>query len=366
MEAPDGLSGGGVDRPGEASLPSRDDKRAGHDEQWVWPATLVDETGKAWPPLDHSPAPEEVVRWRRRVVFANDPATVRRRWRLSVLLFVATALTTFLAGMIPGAGVVNPVALWELPGELRSALYWNGLQYSAAVMAILVCHEMGHFLQSVRYRVLASPPYFIPMPITPFGTMGAVIVQGSMFANRRILFDIAVSGPLAGLVVALPVTAVGLAQSGWFPVPEDYSGVVYGDPLIMRWMAVWIHGPQPPGHELALNPLLFAGWVGIFVTALNLIPIGQLDGGHILYALIGRRSRYVVRTVIVLAVGYMVASQNFSYGLLLVLLWVFGIQHPPTADDSVPLGWGRRLLGWLTLSFIVVGFTPDPIRLQAP
>ena len=228
-------------------------------------------------------------------------------------------------------------------------------------MAILFAHEMGHYLQARRYHVPASPPFFIPMPFVPFGTMGAVIVQHSGYADRKRLYDIAISGPLAGLVLALPILWVGVQQSQVIEIPPQFAGMSFGEPLVLQWMSDWIHGPRSAGEDLIMSPLLFAGWVGIFVTALNLIPIGQLDGGHILYALIGRKAHFVAMGLMYTALGYMVLTQYFAYGLMLVLLMLMGPRHPPTANDAAPLGRGRIILGWLTLAFIVIGFTPQPL-----
>lgn len=250
-----------------------------------------------------------------------------------------------------------------IPSAQWQQMLSDGAIYSSCVMAILLAHEMGHFLQAKRYGVPASPPFFIPFPISPFGTMGAVIVQGAGKADRKMMFDIAVSGPLAGLVLAIPITYWGIVYSQIIDIPQQplMPGSQYGDPLMIKWMAAAILGEYGPNQDIQLNPMLFAGWVGIFVTALNLIPVGQLDGGHILYTLIGKRAHVVAITLMFAAIGYMVWNQNFTYMLILFLLIFFGPRHPPTANDDVPLGWPRIIIGWLTLAFIILGFTPDPI-----
>jgi len=241
-------------------------------------------------------------------------------------------------------------------------MLWNGFLYSSGVMLILFAHEMGHYLQARRYKVAASPPYFIPMPLLPFGTMGAIIFQRSGYADRKKLYDIAISGPLAGLVFALPIAWLGALNSVVKPrAAFSGGGMEFGDPLVMQWMYEMVHGPLAKTDVIMLNPLLFAGWVGIFITALNLIPIGQLDGGHILYSLIGKRAHTVAFLLVGATVAYMVASQNYQYALMLVLIVMMGPRHPPTANDQVELGWFRVLLGWLTLGFIYIGFTPIPI-----
>jgi membrane-associated protease RseP (regulator of RpoE activity) len=240
----------------------------------------------------------------------------------------------------------------------------EGLKYSVALMTILLAHEMGHFLQAVRYKVPASWPWFIPMPFSPLGTMGAVIFQASGRADRKQMFDIGITGPLAGLVVAIPVTIWGLADSRVVNMDEFGGGLSFGNPLLLEWLAERQFGPLQPNQDVVMTPLLHAGWVGILVTALNLIPIGQLDGGHILYGLIGRRAHRVAILLLWGALFGMWYSGNWSYIMIVILLLTMGARHPPTRDDTVPLGPFRVLLGWLTLAFVVIGFTPDPIRFE--
>ena len=264
---------------------------------------------------------------------------LRSRKRLALVLFVATCASTWLVG---------------------------GLSYAVPVMLILLAHEMGHYLQARRYRVPATLPYFIPMPIFPFGTMGAVIVQGAGVADRKALFDIAVTGPLAGLALALPVAYYGVLHSEVATLAPSDTTLIFGDPPVLRWMIESVHGPLAENEEVLLNPLLFAGWVGIFITALNLIPIGQLDGGHILYTLIGKRAHTVAILLLVGAVSYMVFARYPAYALMVVLLILMGTRHPPTANDHAELGRGRVLLGWLTLAFILIGFTMTPIKDVSP
>ncbi|MGE3316882.1 MAG: site-2 protease family protein [Planctomycetaceae bacterium] len=292
--------------------------------------------------------------------------TIRSRKRRALLLFLATCVSVFIVGMIPGAGpagffVFLRLLIAPVEGANIPILIFNGITYALAVIAILGAHEMGHYLQARRYGVPASLPYFIPFPISPFGTMGAVIVQGAGVANRKEMFDIAITGPLAGLVLTFPILTIGLLDAGTAELPENPIGPVFGDPLIITWMFDWLRGPRTPGHEILLNPLLFAGWVGVFITALNLMPIGQLDGGHILYTLIGRRAHTVAYLLLYGSIFYMVYTGEYAYGLILILLLIMGPRHPPTADDTVPLGLFRVILGWLTLGFIIIGFTPRPI-----
>lgn len=244
-----------------------------------------------------------------------------------------------------------------------STWFVGSLSYAVPVMLILFAHEMGHYLQSVRYRVPASLPYFIPMPLTPLGTMGAVIFQGRGTATRRQMFDIAVSGPLAGLAVTIPVLCVGLNNSYYAPLPAGIF-LEFGDPLIITWLMELIHGPLPAGQVMFLNSMAFAGWVGVLLTAINLLPVGQLDGGHIAYTLLGRRAHTLALITVGAAAGMIIFQQNYSFVLLVVLMLLTGIRHPPTADDSESLGWFRHVIGWLTLSFLVVGLTPNPMMVR--
>jgi membrane-associated protease RseP (regulator of RpoE activity) len=236
----------------------------------------------------------------------------------------------------------------------------TGLAYSLPVMFLLLCHELGHYIQSRRYQVLASWPYFIPVPLPPLGTMGAVIRMRGYMGNRRALFDIGISGPLAGLVPTMIFTIVGLHLSTIQPITPGAGH--FGDPLLFRWLGTWILGPIPPGHDIFIHPVAFAGWVGMLITALNLFPIGQLDGGHVLYALLTRRAHLVAQLVLLGAVVAVIFTSTYEWSLMLMLLLWIGPKHPPTADDSAPLGTGRTILGWLTLMFIFIGFTPQPFR----
>jgi Zn-dependent protease len=263
----------------------------------------------------------------------------RRMVLLPALLFLATCVTTYEVG---------------------------GPWYAVPLMVTLLAHEFGHFIQAVRYRVPASLPFFIPFRGSPLGTMGAVIVFRGNMGDRKALFDIGISGPLAGLVPAVIFSVVGLHLSKVISLAGHGGEYIFGDSLLFSWLSRLVVGPIPPGYDVELHPLAHAGWVGLLITALNLVPIGQLDGGHILYALLRKKAHVIAQLLLVGAVIYMMWYQNWSYFLLVVLLAVFGVRHPPTANDGVPLGAGRIVLGWLTLLFIVIGFTPQPFSQLPP
>jgi membrane-associated protease RseP (regulator of RpoE activity) len=260
-----------------------------------------------------------------------------RGWWLNALLFLLACATTTLVG---------------------------GPAYAAVLMALLLFHEMGHYLQARRYRVAATLPYFIPVPLPPFGTMGAVIRMNQMGADRARLFDIGVTGPLAGLVVAIPATLWGLAHSQ--VVATDAlrgNSIQLGDSILFAALSRLVVGAVPEGHDILLHPVAFAGWAGLFVTALNLLPVGQLDGGHVLYALLGRRS-HAVAMVVAAAFALTAILVNPGWTLMVLVVVLTGIRHPPTADDTVPLGRARIGVGIAALVFFVLSFTPDPLRIN--
>ena len=225
-------------------------------------------------------------------------------------------------------------------------------------MLILLCHEMGHYVMARRHRVPASLPYFIPLPFGPFGTLGAVIRMRGPFYSRRALFDIGIAGPLAGLAVAVPVTFFGLRLSGVTSagrVPPGTLGL--GEPILFHWLSRLALGPLPAGSDTLLHPLAFAGWAGFFVTALNLLPIGQLDGGHVAHALVPRRSAGVAWIAFLGLAG---AALRFpGWWTLAILVFLIGIEHPPVASRE-GLGPVRIGLGILALVALVLTFTPQP------
>ena len=280
----------------------------------------------------------------------------QRRLGLPLALFAATCLSTLLVGT-----QIGDRADW-LTNWLA------GLRYAVPVMTILLCHEMGHFLQARRWGVYASLPYFIPVPVPPFGTFGAVIAMEPRIGGRKALFDIGITGPLAGLVPTLIFCVLGLylTEAKAIPPEKFRSSLAVGCPLLFRAMCTWRFGPLPADFPInvgMLHPMAFAGWVGLFITSLNLIPIGQLDGGHVLYAILRRRAHSVATGLLVAAIFLVVLDFQhlWQWTVMLLLLLLIGPIHPPTANDGEPLGAGRTILGWLTLAFILVGFTPIPL-----
>jgi Zn-dependent protease len=310
---------------------------------------------------------------------AEEPARKERVW-LPAALFVATCLSTFWTGAVgwkPFAHLESfehsLVVFWQnLPQSFGGALNQavatlnlncsQGLKYMAAVLAILLTHEMGHFLIALRYKVPATLPFFIPVPVLPFGTMGAVISLEGSEANRRQMFDLGLIGPLAGLLVAIPITIAGIYQLQ--PVPPMGEGFVFHNPLLIRYLIEFLRPDYPTPTEFYLNQFnafLMAGWVGMFVTGLNMIPISQLDGGHVAYSLLDRGAHQLARFLLVFSILYVLYTEQYKWVVMLVVVILLGIDHPETADDNVDIGKFRRALGWLALLIPILCLSPISI-----
>ena len=282
-----------------------------------------------------------------------------QRIAVNVLLFALTCVSTLAAGwMFAGSETFD--ALRNTPGIAR---FFAGLPFAATLLAILGVHEFGHYFTARYYGAEVSLPYFIPAPPPLlFGTLGAIIRMRSPARDRNALFDIAAAGPLAGLAVALPAVLVGLAWSRLVPVPPD-GRVIFGDSLLMSWLTHVYFGAVPHGMMVFTHPIVDAAWAGFFVTALNLVPVGQLDGGRIAYALFGVRHRTVGIAAFVglLALGVVTGSANWFVWAAL-LFFMVGFRHGPPLDDLTPLSPRRRAVGWLCLALLVLLIPPVPIE----
>ncbi|MEM8680894.1 MAG: site-2 protease family protein, partial [Planctomycetota bacterium] len=239
------------------------------------------------------------------------------------------------------------------------ARWGQGLAYMGGVLAILMTHEMGHFLMTLFYRIPASLPFLIPYPLSPSGTMGAVIMMAGYKANRKQIFDIGIAGPLAGLVVAIPLLYFGVQQLD-MDVPAR-GGLAFDCPLLMKWLFAVLRPDAAAITQIypsQMNPMLMAAWVGLLITGLNMCPISQLDGGHVIHALFLKRGRYVARGFLIFAICYVVFSGAYFWSVMIILVTLMGVDHPPTADDRVPLGWFRTVLGWASLTIPFLCFPP--------
>lgn len=302
-----------------------------------------------------------------------------RPW-LHVVLFVATVASVFLTFLTQSGGGVESEALAD---QLKGSAW-----FTASVMAILFAHEMGHFVMARRHGVDSTWPFFIPLPLG-FGTMGAVIRLRGRIPTRNALVDIGAAGPLAGLAVCVPLWALGVWLSRVAPAPDlsdtfpgqfslwhlvahwsdatPAGGVVqvFGDNLLGLGLQRVIKGALPPGHDLFAHPVLVASWFGFLVTMLNLLPVGQLDGGHLTHAWFGRRAELLGRVV---AAVILVASLLFSTSWLvwfLLVTFVVKFRHPPVEDDEVPLSRGRKLVCAACFVLTVLTFMPTPLRFVA-
>jgi membrane-associated protease RseP (regulator of RpoE activity) len=313
---------------------------------------------------------DEVVR---RPAARQEPRRRRRVW-LPVMLLLSTCLSTFWVGAnhwyFVGSLWFSQSPETGLLTRRMALLYWqDGLIYMACVLGILLAHEFGHFFATLWYRIPASLPYVIPMPLLPIGTFGAVIGMDGRAADRKQIFDIGIAGPLAGLVVAIPVMIWGTYQLD-FTQPE-FGPYAVRNPLLVEWLLAWFRpAGYEPGASVAmsqLNPYFMAGWVGLLVTGLNMMPVSQLDGGHVIYTLFGRRSWWIARGFMVVAmlyVGYsFYTTQQAQWILMLGLILFVGVDHPPTRDDRVPIGWFRFGLGLASLAIPVVCFSPNALAI---
>jgi membrane-associated protease RseP (regulator of RpoE activity) len=270
---------------------------------------------------------------------------------INILLFVVTLFTTTYAGA------------WQQGFDLLRdfSRFEYGLPFALTLMSILLVHELGHYTLARIHGVNATLPYFIPAP-SFIGTFGAFIRMKSRPLNRRHLFDVGVAGPLAGFCLAVPAVYVGLRLS----VASEGSpegGLTLGSSLLFSFLSFLALGDLPEAINITLHPIGFAGWIGLFITAMNLIPAGQLDGGHVLYGLVGRRHRWISRASVfgVFGLGLLGWEGWFFWAFLLFLM---GTRHPPPMDPETPVDGRRILIGCVTLAILIVTFVPVPFKFQ--
>jgi membrane-associated protease RseP (regulator of RpoE activity) len=306
-----------------------------------------------------------------------------RRWRLHLGLFVATTFSVFLTGAGYSYSTSSDPIVPDSPANFLHFLL-SGWTFAVPLLAILVCHEFGHWIAARIHRVPASLPYFLPLPfLSLIGTLGAVIAMPQRIRSRNALLDIGAAGPIAGLVVTIPVLIVGLRLSEVSPLPPQYEQE--GQSLLYSVLKWWTLGDIPAGHDVFLHPTAFAGWAGLLLTMINLLPWGQLDGGHIAFALFGERQHLYARVMrhgllLLFAYNLMVFVQPVLQGTsqmplgqaignsLFWFVWfvltgvmgrVFGHDHPPF--EPGPLSPGRRVLAAATLICFILLFMPTPL-----
>lgn len=310
------------------------------------------------------PGFEDIVTWASHA----PPSKFRHNYRKHLIYFLLTVVTTTLRER--ALVVVLAPILWVTGGQVFNPFQgfsWEelqtGLWYSIPVLTFLSAHEFGHYFACRAYNVDATLPYFIPAPLPLTGTLGAVIRIREAFPSKRALFDIGVAGPLAGFAVLLPLLLWGMSLSKVAPVPLDQETYYFGEPLL--WKAVeWLYfGAIPEGYDTFLHPLAFAAWWGTLATALNLLPFGQLDGGHVMYAAIGpRASRISGLTLLAVLLLTTRSASWFSMAVMMaVMAFFFGFRHPRIVDEHEPLDPQRRLVAAAALVIFVLCFTPIPI-----
>jgi hypothetical protein len=295
----------------------------------------------------------------------------RRIW-VNVALFVATCLSLLFLGTLTAVGEIengnpgqnippNPALAQRINDNLLAEL-WRGLPYALSLMLILGGHELGHYFAARYHKIAVTLPYFIPAPapfFSLFGTYGAFIQQREPFRNRKVMFDIGAAGPLVGLVFAIPIVVIGLATSPVLPIPP--VSTLEGNSLLYALAKTAVFGRFLPadGVDVFVNQMAWAGWAGLLVTSLNLIPLGQLDGGHILYALVGDHARRLFLPVMALMIALVLIEP--SWLIWAALLFFLGRFYAPPLDMITRLDGRRRALALLSLFLFVVTFVPMPL-----
>jgi len=285
-----------------------------------------------------------------------EPGVFRLRqyniW-VNIVLFIVTALSVLLTGVT----LIAPAKEWSLPALLP------GLGFAVSLMAILLAHEMAHYFAARRFGVPISLPYFIPFPLTLFGTMGAAEIMQGRPKNRRALLAVGMAGPLAGFLLALPILLLGLLLSKVQPIPTEGAYFVEGNSLLYLALKYLVFGRILPGngYDVFIHPVAFAGWGGLLVTALNLIPAGQLDGGHIIYALWGRSSRWLVWPILITLI--ILGIKWWPWYIWAGLIYFLGRVYAEPLDDITELSKTSRVLAVLMLLLFVLIFSPLPFQM---
>ena len=298
---------------------------------------------------------------------------IRRRWppgAFPLLMFVLTALSTIWVGLAAWSPDWVMMKAYEegsahIVRRCVLANWHTGLLFSGSLLGILLAHEFGHYCMMRLYGIRSTFPIFIPFPISPFGTCGALIVMDPSRADRKQIFDIGIAGPLAGLVVAIPLAILGLLHPDGPPFPQP-DGLKLGQPLIMMLLNNWI-GMDAMSSVAAINtstasPFFMAAWIGFFITGINMMPISQLDGGHVAFGIFGSFASWIAKATFLIAVVYLVWSQLYGLSLMLLLILMMGVTHPPSSDDRQTIGLFRTILGLTSMSLPVFCIAAKPFH----
>ena len=297
------------------------------------------------PPVSPGQLPEVPVEATYYFHFDPPPKFQHRYW-IHIALFLATLASTTFVG--------------------ATTSWMSGFWYSVPILAILTAHEFGHYIACRRHNVDATLPYFLPMPFLPLtGTLGAVIKIREAFPSKQALFDIGVAGPIAGFVTLLPFLFWGVAHSTVITIDPNAGAIWLGEPLLFKAVKYLTIGPLAPNLDVTIHPMGFAAWFGMLATSLNLLPFGQLDGGHISYASFGPKSRYISMATLAIALGLTVWSLSWiSMAIMMtVMAWFLGFGHPRIIDEHEPLDTKRKLIALVALIIFIVCFTPVPIEI---
>ncbi len=314
----------------------------------------------------------------------KQPEPKKEKVSTNIILFVLTVFSVMLAGAQPAGPIPNDPAGQML---LLAKSILTGWPFALSLLGILVAHELGHYFMSRHHKTPASLPYFIPFPLSPLGTMGAAIIMRSIPKNKRVLFDIGIAGPIAGLVVAIPVLFFGLSLSTLGTIDPNPNSFIEGNSLLylfakyvtfgqllpapvepqgfLYWLQYFFTGRPIPfgGLDVFIHPIAFAGWAGILVTALNLIPVGTLDGGHIIYALLGEKARKAFPFIIVLLIVLGISWS--TWWLWAALLFWLGRVNAQPLDQITTLDPARRLIAYTMIIIFVLVFMPVPFMTLA-
>jgi membrane-associated protease RseP (regulator of RpoE activity) len=272
-----------------------------------------------------------------------------------LVLFFLTIISTLIAGSVMQGGnpLANPVdIIWGIP-------------FSMTLMLILGCHEFGHYYYAVKHNVDATLPYFLPAPPYLFiiGTFGAFIKIKSPIYRKDALLQIGAAGPIAGFIIAVPALIIGLLLSDVIAINDQYKGIILGDSLLMKIFTYIIFPDLSDGYDILLHPIAFAGWIGLLVTMLNLLPIGQLDGGHIAYAMLGNKQGLVGWIALGALFPLSFLSLNWLVWGLLIFLLMRSAKHPPIQDILTPLSKKNKYIGYLCLLIFILCFIPTPFQI---
>ncbi len=241
--------------------------------------------------------------------------------------------------------------------------WMTGVLFAVTLMSVLLAHEMGHYLMMRRYGIRSTFPIFIPFPINPFGTFGALIMMDQSKADKRQVFDIGIAGPIAGLVLTVPLAILGLAFNPT-PAYSQPDGLQLGQPIIITFLDKLCHTDallNSVGVSVSsTNPFAMSAWFGFLITGINMIPIGQLDGGHVTFGIFGRYASWIAKLTFVAILVSMVWRSYYIFAPMVILIYLIGLNHPPTSNDQQPLGWWRTILGLLSLTLPLICIPATP------